>query len=843
MPSLYESITLLNTNHIAQYYEEQTGEYPEVGKHYKCIMPGHKEDTPSMVFYGTHFYCFGACKKRIDIFTLASIFEKKPIRWYEGYTKQNVNYLLAKYGYITVGELDEEEGLRSLVLPYAADFFKAELRNGLSYIKDEDAHRLGIGILDDPNALMISVMETYHITEEDVYRVLNPIPFGTDKLTYLVSDHLDRPAGFISRNLSYEAEMDRASKGEKIKTTKYLWCGIFKDDKVPYGLSDISTNKDLPTVLVESPKTKAFTKAHGVPNILAVCGSTITKSELDRILSVGVKSMVFCFDNDNAGRLGVASSMESFFKENIWFDLRVVDWPENIPERANIEDVAEKFNKRYAFDCVNNTVDVYTFLHKHFGSEKYEICAKFASINSLEGVRSKHAIEISKVFGMNPTAVRNDIERIKKEADKRRALYLAKEMEQESQKLQVSLNAGKISPLELVSKISRPLERFNTANSVARDYEQHTVIDSIEEVLQENENRNYEKKVGWETGMWFFDEAMEGLPKSQSTIVFGASANVGKSAFVVNLVTNMLQSENNQDLHICLVTNDDSLKKTVPKFIARLSKLNSTWCKHVNRYITRKTDKELYQSAVNEFRGFINPSNPKLSIYDVSTIQTENQCMDLVKHIQDTYNKKVILVIDNFHNILIPQDQTSTTSREHLITTLHNSTIALDYTLMITAEIRKLDPRKPKARPVAEDLKDSIRLGYVPTIVALLWSSWWAYGHPDYSESKEDILYWEDPERGKQPILECYIDKNKADMVDSTANKITLYYKNIPDHCYFQDIDINSPEVQHTKQKKDNTGYSVRRKDLSDNAPTSYDTTSFNPKPIVADKDDPFGGY
>ena len=80
-----------------QYAQEQ-GVVLNPNGFVQCLFPDHDDHDPSMHWWEENniFFCF-SCMRSADIFTLANIFENKPLAGPD-FIEENVFYLAKKYG-------------------------------------------------------------------------------------------------------------------------------------------------------------------------------------------------------------------------------------------------------------------------------------------------------------------------------------------------------------------------------------------------------------------------------------------------------------------------------------------------------------------------------------------------------------------------------------------------------------------------------------------------------------------------------------------------------------------------------------------------------------------------
>jgi DNA primase len=112
-------------------------------------------------------------------------------------------------------------------------------------------------------------------------------------------------------------------------STRYLYLrGASRSALPPYGLSEVlrlPTRERRELVLVEGLIDVHHLRAHGYRNIAAAGGARLSASMLTRLGPQGIESVVFAFDNDAAGREGVARAVNDVSRAHVAPALRVVE--------------------------------------------------------------------------------------------------------------------------------------------------------------------------------------------------------------------------------------------------------------------------------------------------------------------------------------------------------------------------------------------------------------------------------------------------------------------------------------------------------------------------------------
>src|SRR5262249_55409567 len=112
-------------------------------------------------------------------------------------------------------------------------------------------------------------------------------------------------------------------------STRYLYLrGASRSALPPYGLSEVlrlPARERRELVLVEGLIDVHHLRAHGYLNIAAAGGARLSGSMLTRLGPQGIESVVLAFDNDAAGRDGVARVVRDVSRAYVAPALRVVE--------------------------------------------------------------------------------------------------------------------------------------------------------------------------------------------------------------------------------------------------------------------------------------------------------------------------------------------------------------------------------------------------------------------------------------------------------------------------------------------------------------------------------------
>lgn len=350
--------------YISWFVPEDKLPKDKTGKERMCCFNHHGKgfDTDKHMQYypetGT-FHCF-SCGANYNIFTLANLFEQKPLTGREFYT-ENVKYLCERFG-IDTAELDESKiGNEQIkhtemyrIMEEISDYLTANVNEKflkLRNISKESAGLFKVGSINDiedfKNFLKQfkqEVLKELNIIKDD--GEINKSLFSKTKLIFSIKDTNGKVVSFSSREMFYtvpnarkilrdiykyddkvvnsikkpkdiEGIIDLTTMSEKhikflktcTKIPKYIHSKetpIFKKREVLYGFTELKNkiNKGISIKIIEGNIDVITAYQKGI-YCLSVGGDAITDEQLKFIedrLSKYTNKICIAFDNDTAGK-------------------------------------------------------------------------------------------------------------------------------------------------------------------------------------------------------------------------------------------------------------------------------------------------------------------------------------------------------------------------------------------------------------------------------------------------------------------------------------------------------------------------------------------------------------
>ncbi len=292
------------------------------GKNFKAPCPFHKERTPSFIVSPERqtWHCFGACSEGGDIFKF--LMKHDNLEFYEA-----LKVLAEKAGVELkrISPADQKQfGVLYDINNSAKDFFISQLaekagEEALRYLTDRGLKRETIAEFElgfapnNPDVLSRNLINLgYDI--KDIERA--GLIFKTERGSYIdrfrgrimfpIHNHFGKVVGFSGRILP------RFDTGETGKYVNSPETPIFSKSRILYGFH--KTKKEIlaqkSAVLVEGQMDFLMAWQDGVKNAAATSGTALTIEHLKTLRRLA-DSLVFCFDNDEAGLKAAERSIDS----------------------------------------------------------------------------------------------------------------------------------------------------------------------------------------------------------------------------------------------------------------------------------------------------------------------------------------------------------------------------------------------------------------------------------------------------------------------------------------------------------------------------------------------------
>ncbi|MGL5716936.1 MAG: toprim domain-containing protein, partial [Paraclostridium sp.] len=432
------------------YYARHRGNID--GTHICCLFPEHDDRSPSMSYYhaGEVFHCF-SCGRSADIFTLANLFEGKPLAGRE-FIEENVFYLAELYGMeykhllreLTPEEVERQTYFRALKLfsEYVVNNKNIDFLNSRN-ITENTAKHLLIGSVksfkDCENHLkQLGVSES---TLKDIG--ITRFKVNENKMILIIKDEYGRPVSFVSREMEFEKKkliekfpeskelLDNKKLMEQeefkdamvgltqlswedidkyLSTPKYINGNatvIFNKSKIFFGWSDIS-KKFRPTstlIIVEGYLDFVTAYQAGIKNVVALGSASFTDDQIAIIeRSRTIKSVAIALDSDKTGTERTKSILSRLVKTQT---TKIYKFAEYKKSSKDIDEAINSDASILSTDDIFNLIDMFEFelmvIKEESGAslDQDVLFDKFVGLISKElepKVKTKMARSLSKVL-------------------------------------------------------------------------------------------------------------------------------------------------------------------------------------------------------------------------------------------------------------------------------------------------------------------------------------------------------------------------------------------------------------------------------------------------------------
>jgi len=244
--------------------------------------------------------------------------------------------------------------------------------------------------------------------------------------------------------------------------------------------------------------------------------------------------------------------------------------------------------------------------------------------------------------------------------------------------------------------------------------------------------------------------------ESKGRYLLGDFTLTHNSTFLLNFIYNLAQKK---DTFVAFYSLDDGAKRSVlPRLLSIASGLTSKQIKQPAPEI-----KDVWFTALKSLESF----KDSLVIKDGSDIRTLDDLENYVKihaAMADEKRKKLIVVIDNLHDIVASHKFEAVQNSQRVASFLKRLPQQINCPIIATAEV----PKSSDAKPSGKDIKESIDLWYAARFVGGIFSNF----HQVKNKNQTNLI-WQD-ERGEyQPIMELFVSKNQT----GEASHGSLYYK------------------------------------------------------------------
>ncbi|MGL5315373.1 MAG: toprim domain-containing protein [Paraclostridium sp.] len=842
------------------YYVRNRGEI--TGTHIHCLFPEHDDRSPSMSYYwaGHVYHCF-SCGRSADIFTLAHLFEGKPLAGRE-FIEDNVFYLAELYGLeykhlqkdLTPEELERQSYFRAMKIfaEYVTNHMNLEYLEKRG-IKQETAKALLIGsVTSYDDCVQYMVSQGVHTTTMESIGI-SKFKVNENKLILIIKDEYGRAVSFVSREMKFEKKelikefpgtesilLDKTIPEEKYKeqleevtgmsfslvnrylsTPKYIngdSSPIFNKSRTFFGWSDIRKKKFRNTstlVIVEGYLDFVTAYQSGIGNVVALGSASFTDEQISIIeRSPEIKSVAIALDSDKTGIERTKSILERLLKIKT---TKIYKFAQYKDSSKDLDEAINSDKSIISTDMIFDLIDMFEFELKVIKEEQGNsfdqdiVFDKFVGLIAKEfepKVRAKMARALAKILSdYDYTAI---IDQVKYLTDGKEDIYNKTIIN----RAEMAMKSIKKNPKEAAKAVAT---LRNDLESVDKDFGKvlTNVFDASYDYFELTESKKEVKEMFTiNFGIPWFDDLNI---QPGNTFVISSLANTGKSTIFQHLVRSVLDKSRGNKAHIFFATTDDPGPKVYANLIASISGLPREYCTNplyhkIYGYNMNPEDKtvilmkQTYDACRDIIRHLI--KSKQLVLLDVANkIDNWTNLADTMREIAeapelDGYYK--ILILDSANKVVVDGITDENQRASYLSENIKKQSETYGFLTFVNFELNKM---ANNAKLSQFSLSGSRRMFYDCDVLGFVYN-------PMRNLQGNTQLYWVKKTKGKpetrEPILVTIQEKSKAGnnernnkpyfyKLNSVSNQLTPIIPGTPEHNTYDDIWNNEFEGPNAK--------------------------------------------
>ena len=310
--------------------------------------------------------------------------------------------------------------------------------------------------------------------------------------------------------------------------------------------------------------------------------------------------------------------------------------------------------------------------------------------------------------------------------------------------------------------------------------------ESLIDIIQ-NKERKSQERTEWNLGYRLnkFKNIQEDIEGIQSGLYcIGGDANTGKTAFLVNLFMDIIDSNN--DVYGIYFSLDDNKNTILNRIIAMFSKVEINKIDKLG-LLENEDEKNRIQESYDKVKEL---AKNQFDIQDIS--DTENfEGLKRIIEVKKSKNKRLVVAIDGLHNL-----ETGSSSENIRVDNINRANQikkivdSFDIPVLTTVELRKADANKQHDRNISiHDINESGKFGYNANLVWML--------------QNKDIDSLESEEIDSAVTVNLIYAKNKLSHIRSTrALSFLRAYSHFSESvCYNEKVTFNAEQKTFPKKK------------------------------------------
>lgn len=753
----------------------------------QCLFPDHEDHDPSMHYWEENniFFCFG-CSRTADIYTLANIFEGKPLAGPD-FIEENVFYLAEKYGEpyehlkkaMTPEELKRQLYFRTMKL--FSDYVMSHKNNQYLLdrkISEETAKRLNIGGVqnfdDCINYLIKSGCSSEIIKEIGIlqYKV------NADQLIFIIKDEYGRPVSFVSRNMKFVKGVSNFPKYNNGSETL-----IFNKSKIFYCWSDIKNKyNSLETLIIVEGYVDAVTAYEkGYRNIVALGSASFTDEHI-RIIERDnrIKNVAVALDNDETGKKRMNSLIERLKENKTTKDYKFAVYKEKGKDIDEILNTVGKVPLNTIWDFLTMFDFELKNLKESLGEnvDESSLFDRFVGIISkTESPKSREEQARSLAKYLTKYSYKTILDEVEYITSEEKIRY-KEEVESYSKRAFMDISKNPEYALEIINTLKEDIGDINKKYDKTEKNIFEKGLENLNKFDKEKMNSDIYK-------IHFGIPALDDLSLMPGhSVIISALANVGKSSFFQALTKNVALGTNNGV--IFYISTDDAAEKIYDNLTAQITSLPRDYCE--NPFFHRQwglnsqnPQKEKYYQKYLDGRKIIEEliKNKKLIVLDVK--DKVDNWNGLNKMIQQVSNYKVmesmykIMIIDSVNKIQVDGISNENDTAAFLSANIKKLSERNKILSFLNFEVNKM---KDNAKLSQFNISGSKRMFYDCNVLIFLYNPTRNLQELEGTEDETKLKWYMEMPNGqkfKQPLLFGIQSKTKCG--NNIMNARPYFYK------------------------------------------------------------------
>ena len=562
-----------------QYAQEQ-GVVLNPNGFVQCLFPDHDDHDPSMHWWEENniFFCF-SCQRSCDIFTLANIFENKPLAGPD-FIEENVFYLAKKYGEpyehlrkdMTPEELTRQQYFRTMKL--FSDYVTSHKNNKYLLdrnITEETARKLNIGGVQDYNDCLKTLINagcSKNIIEE--IGILN-YKVNDKQLIMIIKDEYGRPVSFVSRNMEFvkgESKFPKYNNGSETI--------IFNKSKIFYCWSDIKNKYNpIETLIIVEGYIDAITAYDkGYRNIVALGSASFTDEHIKIIERDNrIKNVAIALDNDDTGKSRMNSMINRLKNNKTTKEYKFAVYKE---EGKDIDEILNSIGHKVPLNHIWDFLSMFDYELKNLKESLGENADESALFDKFVGIISKtespkereeQARSLSKYLTQySYKTILDEVEYITSEEK----IRYKSEVESLGKRAFNDISKNPEYALEIADTFVQDIKELNTKY---KKIEKNIFEEGIEDLNKFDKDKMNSNIYQIHFGIPWLDD-LSLMPGH--SVILSSLANTGKTTMFQLLARNVSLDTINGT--IFYVSTDDSAEKIYDNIIAQIVGLPREYC-------------------------------------------------------------------------------------------------------------------------------------------------------------------------------------------------------------------------------------------------------------------------